>query len=697
MSTVDKTTAAVVDALNTSVRPQDDFYRFVNGTWIATAEIPPDQSSTGSFIELRNESERRVRAIVEDLAAHSSSAAGVTPAKGGEPASSAVAAASLHSAPLAADLEEARKIGDLFNSFMDEERANELGATPLQPDFALIDSAPSKEALAAVAGQLNASGVGAPFFVEIDADRNDPESYIPWVGQSGLGLPDEAYYRAPEHAEILAAYRSFIPTLYALATGANPAEAQAAAATIVRVETALAAHHFTVVEERDAEKTNNVMAWNEFLASAPGFDWAGAFAALGLSPANAPQLLVVTPRALTGLGTVWAETDLADLKEYLRWRVIRSRAPFLSSAIVQANFNFYGTVLSGQQELRERWKRGVGLVDSVLGEAVGKVYVARHFPPEFKAQMEQLVADLLAAYRNSIATLEWMTPQTKQRALEKLAAFTPKIAYPDKWKDYSDLTITPHDLVGNVRSASRYEITRDVAKLDTQVDRSEWFMTPQTVNAYYNPVMNEIVFPAAILQPPFFDPDADPAWNYGGIGAVIGHEIGHGFDDQGSKYDGSGRLHNWWTDSDRSEFEARTAALVDQYEAYTPLQLGADSPHHVQGALTLGENIGDLGGLTIALKAYDIAMRRAGYSSSADAPTLAGFTGIQRVLLSYARIWQEKARDERIVQLLATDPHSPDEFRCNGIVKNVDEFAEQFALAPGDALYLAPEQRVHIW
>ncbi|MCI6574458.1 MAG: peptidase M13 [Actinomycetaceae bacterium] len=709
MTTVDDTTLDVTGALNMDVRPQDDFYRFVNGTWIESADIPPDQSSTGSFVELRNTSERRVRAIIEKLAATTAHRehSGQTPAQEHNSSTpTALYGAAVTNQKIATDQEaaadEAEKIGALFNSFMDEQRIEELGTAPLQSDFDLIDAADSKAALATVAGRLNTTGVDTPFFVEIDADRNDPQRYICWIGQSGLGLPDEAYYRAPEHAETLTAYRSFIPKLYALARSADGRsidsdQAQAAADAVIRVETALAAHHFTVIEERDAEKTNNVMQWDAFIASAPGFDWDGAFAALGLSAQNAPQLLVVTPRALTGFAAVWEHSSLDDLKEYLRWSVIRARAPFLTSAIVQTNFDFYGTVLSGQEELRDRWKRAVALVGSVLGEAVGKAYVTTYFPPEYKAQMEQLVADLLEAYRQSITALDWMSPDTKRRALEKLDAFTPKIAYPDKWRDYSSLTVDPHDLVGNVRAAHTFEHAREVAKLGTPVDRDEWFMTPQTVNAYYNPVMNEIVFPAAILQPPFFDPEADPAWNYGGIGAVIGHEIGHGFDDQGSKYDGAGRLNNWWTDADRREFEKRTAALVDQYDAYIPSQLGADSPHHVQGQLTLGENIGDLGGLTIALKAYDIAMRRAGYASSHEAPVLQGFTGIQRVLLSYARIWQEKARSERVIQLLATDPHSPDEFRCNGIVKNIDDFAEQFSLNPGDALYLPPEERVHIW
>ena len=673
MTNIDETTRKVVADLDHSVRPQDDLFRFVNGKWMAENEIPSDQASTGSFIDLRNESERRVREIIEDLAAQETE----TPAGG--------------------ELSESAKIGALFNSFMDEDRVEALGASPMDEDFKLIDVVTSKEELTVALGTLYASGVGAPFDFDIDADRNDPDHYIIWLGQSGLGLPDEAYYRAEEYAEILEQYKEFVPKLYALGRKLTVEAASGEAQAVVDFETKLAKHHFSVVESRDADKTNNVMTWADFIASAPGFDWEKAFGLLGITEENAPQILVYQPRALTGFAQLWEESSLEDLKSYLRWRVIRARAGFLNSEIVQTNFDFYGKVLSGQEQLRDRWKRGVGLVDSVMGEAVGREYVARHFPPEYKAQMEQLVEDLLSAYRESITDLDWMTPETKDRALEKLGTFVTKIAYPEKWRDYSALVVDPEDLVGNVRAASRFELEYEVAKLGTDVDRGEWHMYPQTVNAYYNPVANEIVFPAAILQPPFFDPEADDAWNYGGIGAVIGHEIGHGFDDQGSKYDGSGMLNNWWTDADRTEFEARTSALVAQYDSYVPAQLGPDSPHHVQGALTLGENIGDLGGLSIGLKAYAIAMKREGYESLEDVPELEGYTAVQRLLLSYARIWQEKRRDELMIQRVATDPHSPAEFRCNGVVKNVDAFAEAFDVKEGDELYLDPNERVRIW
>ena len=705
----------IVAQLNKSVRPQDDFFRYVNGTWLESTDIPADQTSAGSFMDLHNQAQERVRTIIEDLGA--AAAAGT-----------------------ATDTE--RKIGNLFNSFMDREHIDSLDVRPLQPDLDLIRASRTKDELASAIGHLARTGVSIPFFVEIDVDRNNPDTYIPWIGQSGLGLPDEAYYHAPEHATVLEQYRAFIPKLYARATGVDNECAQSAADTIVRVETALASHHFTVVEERNTDLTNNVMSWDEFIVAHPGFDWPAAFKEIGLNHSNAPSLLVYTPRALAGFAREWEKISLEDWRTYLQWHTITDRAPYLARDIAQTNFDFYGRVLSGQKEMRVRWKRAVSFVNSMMGEAVGRAYVQRYFPPEYKKQMQQLVDDLLQAYRESITSLTWMGDQTKRQALEKLDQFTAKIGYPDQWRDYSALQVSSDDLLSNVRAGAEFEIARDIAKLGKPVDRSEWFMTPQTVNAYYNPTMNEIVFPAAILQPPFFTAGADNAWNYGSIGAVIGHEIGHGFDDQGSKYDGTGKLENWWSEQDRSEFEARTAALVKQYNSYVPKELHTQESHilgeaasednapgeaasaettlseatssatasgsdpelhqnsapHVNGELTLGENIGDLGGLTIALKAYDIALRREGFAGGIDdAPVIDGVTGAQRFFISYARSWQEKRRTEYLLQLLAVDPHSPAEFRCNGIVKNVDAFAQAFHVQPGDELYLAPEERVHIW
>lgn len=664
---IDATTQKVIDGLKTSVRPQDDLFRHVNGVWIDSNEIPADQSSAGSFIDLSNAAEDDVRTIITGLAKEGS------------------------------DDPDAAKIGDLYNSFMDESLINGIGYGPLESEYSLIDASEDKAQLGITMGKLAITGVDMPFGFEIDADRNNPNEYIPWVYQSGLGLPDEAFYRSEEYAEILVAYKEFIPVLYSLATGTDDVDAKAAAEQIVAVETALAKSHFSVVESRDSELTNNILTYDELAELAPEFDMKAVLTSMHVTEENAPKFLVMTPRAIAGFGEVWESTDIEALRSYLRWHLILARAPYLSEDIATAHFNFYGKTLSGQEEQRDRWKRGVGLVNGGLGEAVGKLYVAEHFPPENKAKMEQLVADLISAYRESITNLDWMTEETKAKALDKLSTFVTKIGYPVKWKDYSSLDIKSNDLVGNVRAISTFNYHQQIAKLGKPVDRDEWFMTPQTVNAYYHPVANEIVFPAAILQPPFFDADADPAWNYGGIGAVIGHEIGHGFDDQGSKYDGEGRLNNWWTEADRVEFEKRTKALVDQYSSYVPAQFEEDSPHHVNGDLTLGENIGDLGGLSIGLKAYDIFCKREGLANSSEAPVIGGYTGVQRVFLSYARIWQEKRRDALMIQRVATDPHSPAEFRCNGVVKNVDAFAEAFDLKPEDALYLAPEDRVRIW
>ncbi|MDO5026179.1 MAG: M13-type metalloendopeptidase [Trueperella sp.] len=676
-------TAQVASELSEDIRPQDDFYRYVNGKWLETAEIPADQASAGSFITLRNEAEENVHQLIQQLSQE-------FPAHD--------VGDSTDPETIAADKPAAEKISDLYHAFMDVARINATGdATALAPDLDLIRAASTKDELASVVGTLYAHGVGGPFGADINANRNDPLNYIPYLYQSGLGLPDESFYREPEYAEILAAYQDFVPRLYALATEVDDSLATTAAENILAVEQAIAKHHFTVVELRDVDKTNTVLSWADFLASAPGFDWEAAFTSLGLTAQKAPEFLVMTPRALAGFAQVWQETELGKLRDYLTWHVILARAPFLSENTALANFSFYGKTLNGQPEQRDRWKRGVAFVNAAMGEAVGEAYVAQHFPPYHKEKMQQLVADLLAAYQQSITDLDWMTEATKAKALTKLSQFVPKIGYPDQWRDYSKLATTPHDLLANVRSTSGFETDHEIAKLGNPVDRTEWFMYPQTVNAYYNPVANEIVFPAAILQPPFFQADADPAWNYGGIGAVIGHEIGHGFDDQGSKYDGLGRLQNWWTDTDRAEFEARTKALVAQYDGKIPAQLPPDSPYGVNGELTLGENIGDLGGLTIALKAYDIALKRAGLAGIDDAPVIAGFTGAQRVFLSYARIWQSLARPEALIQQLATDPHSPAEFRCNGIVRNIDAFAEAFELTEGDAMYLPPEERVRIW
>ncbi len=669
MSVTDETLTSVRSNLSETIRPQDDLYRHVNGSWIESAEIPNDQSSTGAFIRLRDLVEERMKVIMDELS------------EGGE-------------APSA----DAQLAVDYYKSFMDEDAIEAAGTSALDPDLEVINSATTKDELATAVGALARTGVKVPFGWDVDTNLNDPNSYILFIGQSGLGLPDEAYYREEQHAQILAEYRLFVPRLL-VAAGlvSDDDEAAATAERVIDFETALAKDHADVVWTRDADKINNPMAWDEFVASAPGFDWEAAREAAGLSADKVSELLVLTPDPLRGMATLWESTDIEVLREYLRWKVLTARAPYMGATIAQANFEFFGKALTGALQQRDRWKRGLALVTNVLGEALGQLYVSRHFPPEHKAKMQELVDDLLAAYGESIRSLDWMGEDTKKKALDKLATFNPKIGYPDKWRSFESLSIDSADLMANVRATESFEFDRSAAKLGQPMDRDEWYMAPQTVNAYYNPVWNEIVFPAAILQPPFFDPDADPAWNYGGIGAVIGHEIGHGFDDQGSKYDHTGKLQNWWTDEDRAEFEKRTGSLIEQYDAYTPAQLGDDSEHHVNGALTIGENIGDLGGITIGLNAYKIYLERNGMASLDDAPVIDGVTGTQRFFYSYARVWQNKARDEWVTLLLSIDPHSPAEFRCNGVVKNVDAFVDAFDVSEGDDLWLDPDKRVRIW
>jgi putative endopeptidase len=454
------------------------------------------------------------------------------------------------------------------------------------------------------------------------------------------------------------------------------------------LEHKIAAGHWDVVARRDAEKSYNLVQFDTLVQNEPGFNWTAWISGLGGTTEQFAEIVVRQPPFVNTFVSLWTSEDIETWKAWLAWRVVHARAPFLTSALVDENFAFYGTTLTGTEENRERWKRGVSLVQDVLGEAVGKLYVERHFPADSKARMQVLVDNLTEAYRRNISELEWMSPETRRKALDKLDKFTPKIGYPDRWRDYSSVVITADDLLGNYRRGYEADYQRDLDKLGGPVDRDEWFMTPQTVNAYYNPGMNEIVFPAAILQPPFFDAEADDAANYGGIGAVIGHEIGHGFDDQGAKYDGDGNMVDWWTDSDRTEFGKRTTALIEQYNEFEPKALPG---HKVNGEFTIGENIGDLGGLSIAVAAYEISLE------GKDAPVLDGLTGLQRVFFGWSQVWRTKARDAEAIRRLAVDPHSPPEFRCNGVVRNLDSFHEAFDVQPGDALYLDPGKRVKIW
>ncbi|MBN9239265.1 MAG: peptidase M13 [Micrococcales bacterium 70-64] len=648
------TSGITAGELDSSIRPQDDLFRHVNGKWIERTEIPSDKARYGSFYLLAEEAEKAVRDIIIE-------------SQSAEPGT------------------EARKVGDLYASFLDEARVNALGAQPIQAALAEAAKVTSIDSLLETLGRLERGGSSGFFQIFVDNDPGQPERYLVFVEQGGLGLPDESYYREEKFAEIRAKYATYLERMLTLA-GLD--EAAERAGRIVALETEIASHHWDNVATRDSEKTYNPMRWDAANALVGDVDldiWLGA---LGVPAGSFDEVVVRQPTFMSGLESVLTADRLDAWNDWLSWQVIRSNAAYLSQDFVDANFDFYGRTLTGTPELRARWKRGVSLVEGALGEAVGRIYVERHFPDAAKTAMDVLVANLVEAYRQSITGLDWMTADTKTRALDKLDKFTPKIGYPVKWRDYSSLAIDATDLIGNVRATSEFEFQRELGKIGKPLDRDEWFMTPQTINAYYNPGFNEIVFPAAILQFPFFDETRDAAANYGAIGAVIGHEIGHGFDDQGSKYDGDGRLTDWWTPADRAAFEERTKSLIAQYDALAPRQV---PDHHVNGALTIGENIGDLGGLSIAWKAYLLSL------AGEEPPVIDGLTGAQRFFLSWAQAWQLKARDEEVIRLISIDPHSPNEFRCNQIVRNIDEFYETFGVTESDSLWLDPKERVTIW
>jgi putative endopeptidase len=644
-------------SIDPNTRPQDDLFRHVNGKWLDETEIPSDKSMYGSFHMLADDSEEAVKQIL--LEASDNPSAGVS-----------------------------QQIGDLYASFLDEERANQLGVAPIAADLKRINQVNNIAELIHLMGEFSRWGVGGLFGSYIDNDPGQPDRYIVNFYQGGLGLPDEAYYREEKHAEIRDAYVPHIAQQF-MNAGWSADEAAVAARHIMAFETALAAKHWNVVDSRDAEKVYNLYAFADLLNVSKCFDWNLWLQGAGLQEKIVAESVVMMPSFFEGLDELLVDQNLEALKRWFAWQLINSSAPLLSSNFVNERFAFYGTKLSGAPEIRARWKRGVALVEGSLGEAIGEIYVDKYFGSAAKDSMNKLVDYLILAYRDSIQNLDWMSEETKAKALVKLEKFTPKIGYPNKWRDYSALEIRRDDLVGNVRRANEFEHNREVAKIGAPLDRDEWFMTPQTVNAYYNPGFNEIVFPAAILQPPFYSIDSDSAINFGAIGAVIGHEIGHGFDDQGSKYDGDGALQSWWTDADRTAFEKRTRALIDQFNELSPKQL--DDSHKVNGEFTIGENIGDLGGLGIAYKAWLISLQ-------GQEPTVVdGLTGAQRFFMSYAQTWRTKGRDEMMIQRLATDPHSPAEFRCNQIVRNIDAFYEAFNVQPSDALWLDPADRVVIW
>lgn len=657
MTTTDASDATVP---TTDVRPQDDLFRAVNGRWLADAQIAPDRSVAGVFVDLRDAAELAVRRICEDAAAAVAGAGGGAALPG-----------------------ETQLVGDLYASFCDEEAVERRGADPLTEPLARVAGVDSVAALLRLVGELDRAGTGGMVGLSVDTDLGDPDRYVPYLGQSGLGLPDEAYYREETHAEVLRAYAPHVAAMLSLA-GLDDAEALAA--DVVALETDIAAVHWDRVRRRDVQQMYNLLDRAGLEALAPGIPWSDWLEGLAAPSTLLDEVVVAQPDFVTGLGALLVPERLAAWRSWLAWRVVHAAAPYLSGAFVAENFAFYGRTLSGTEQLRERWKRGVSLVEGGIGEAVGKIYVREHFPADAKAQMQELVDRLVEAYAQEISALPWMGEETRARALEKLRQFTPKIGYPDRWKDYTGLVVDRTDLLGNVHRVAAQEVARELGKLGRPVDRDEWFMTPQTVNAYFNPGMNEIVFPAAILQPPFFDPAADAAENYGAIGAVIGHEIGHGFDDQGSRFDGRGRLVDWWTPADREAFDALTQRLIAQYDGLEPASVPG---HAVNGALTVGENIGDLGGLGIALVAYRLARAAQGEEATTE--------DIRTFFTSWARAWCGTARPEERIRRLAVDPHSPEEFRCNQVARNLDEFHAAFGTGPGDGMWMEPGERVRIW
>lgn len=643
-----------LENMDEGVRAQDDLFRHVNGGWLSRTIIPEDRPLQGSFTALRDAAEENVREIITDAAR----------------------------ARTQGNQQSSAKLGRLYASFMNEDAVNALGLSPIQPLLADVEKATNVEDVVALSGRLSRGGVPGLLAPFVNNDAGDPSRYLLHVYQSGLGLPDESYYREPKFEQTRIQYRAMLVQLMTLAD--IPA-AEARAERVLDLETRLAAGHMDSVTCRNPQAVYNLYTSGALLQLSPyAARWLGQ---LGVSAEQQAELVLCQPEYLRTLAGLLEPARLDDWKDWLRTRILISAADYLPTAFVDAAFALYGTHLSGTPVIKERWKRGVGLVEGAMGEAIGAEYVARHFPAGHKQKMTALVENLLQAYRHSISFLTWMTDETRQRALEKLASFTTKIGYPDRWRDYSSLMIDD-DLVGNVRRAFEFELQRNLDKLGQPIDREEWLITPQTVNAYYMPTMNEIVFPAAILQPPFFDAEADMAANYGGIGAVIGHEIGHGFDDQGSRFDGAGALSNWWTDADRAAFDALTARLVEQYSALSPAEAPGNT---VNGELTLGENIGDLGGLTIAYAAYRISL------DGAEPETIDGLTGDQRFFFSWAECWRQKIRPEEALRRLTVDPHSPNEFRCNAVVRNLTEFQEAFGVSAGDDLWLDAADRVRIW
>ena len=653
------TQASGIDKANidNAVRVQDDFYRHVNGTWLKNTEIPADKSRWGSFNILADAILPQLRDIIDAQ----SKGAGNVPGS------------------------DAQKISDIYASYMDTATIEALGLKPLDATFAQIDALTDKAQLPALIAHFNRIGVTSPYDFGVHQDAKDSTKYIVDLGQSGLGLPDRDYYLKDDDAKLKAARDAYQKHIETMLTMAGDAKAADSAAAILKLETAIAQIQWSKVEQRDPVKSYNKFDLAKLNELTPKHDFSSYLKAVGVD-GKITYVIVSQPSYFAGLAQIIQDTPIETWKTYFKWHTLSANSPLLPAKFADEHFAFYSTTLRGVPQQEVRWKRAVRMADGEMGEALGKLYVAKYFPAEYKVRMEKLVANLLAAYKQSIDKLDWMSPETKKEAQAKLATFMPKIGYPSKWRDYSALTIKKDDLVGNSMRAVEFANQFQIDKLGQPIDRTEWGMTPQTINAYYNPELNEIVFPAAILQPPFFNAKADDAVNYGAIGAVIGHEISHGFDDQGSQYDQNGNLRDWWTAQDHEKFAAKTAALVKQYNAFSPLP-----GYFVNGELTLGENIADNSGLAIAFKAYKISL------NGKKAPIIDGFTGEQRFYMGFGQVWQSKSRDATTLVQIKTDPHSPAEFRGNGTVQNQPDFYKAFNVKAGDKMYVAPENRVIIW
>jgi putative endopeptidase len=643
--------------IDSSVRPQDDFYRYVNGRWLATTDIPPDRPAYGTATKLFDDSQRQLREIVEAAAKNANAAPGSNESR----------------------------IGTLYNSFVDVPRIERLGITPLAGEFARIEAIQSKRDIPALIAHLQQLGVTVPYSLSVHLDSNDSTRYAFDVQQDGLGLPDRDYYLRDDATTLRLIRRQYQAHVAATLARLGDHNASQEAAAIVALETALAGAQWAKSDNLDPQRTYNKVQLAELGSIAAGYDWHRYMVAAGID-GKVSYLILSQPSYLQGFGKVLATTSLAIWKAYFRWHLVSDFAPYLSQAYVDEAFAFYGTALQGVPDNQPRWKRALMLVDQAIGQGLGKLYVEKYFPEQSKLQAELLVRNLLEAYRQDIGTLEWMGPETKAQALVKLSRITIKIGYPDRWRDYSALKFREDDLVGNVMRAMIFEYQRNIDKLGKPVDRTEWESTPQAVNASYNPRMNEIVFPAAILHAPFFDATADDAANYGGIGMVMGHEISHAFDDQGSQYDGDGNLRSWWTTEDRARFDAKTRPLVAEYSAFMPIR-----GRHLNGELTLNENIADNAGLAIAYKAYKLSL--AGHTG----PVINGLTGDERFYMGFAQAWREKVRDVFAIELIQSDPHAISYDRVIGTLVNQAGFYETFGVKPGDKMYVPPDQRVVIW